>query len=48
MSDYDPASPDEGQARRPRARRLVSNRRSGDSWPHHIFVTQDFKAVGAE
>jgi hypothetical protein len=20
----------------------------GDSWPHHIFVTQDFKAVGAE
>jgi hypothetical protein len=29
MSDYDPASPDERQARRPRARRLVSNRRSG-------------------
>jgi hypothetical protein len=20
----------------------------GDSWPHHVFVTQDFKAVGAE
>jgi hypothetical protein len=20
----------------------------GDSWPHHIFVDQDFKAVGAE
>ena len=20
----------------------------GDSWPHHVFVNQDFKAVGAE
>ncbi|MCW2893419.1 MAG: hypothetical protein JWO75_2908, partial [Actinomycetia bacterium] len=29
MSENDPASPDEEQARRPRARRLVSSRRSG-------------------
>jgi hypothetical protein len=20
----------------------------GDSWPHHVFVNQDFKAIGAE